>query len=34
MPDVDPAALDLLAAPDDRVAHWEALLAEVRGLRA
>jgi o-succinylbenzoate synthase len=33
MPDVDPAALDLLAAPDDRVAHWEALLAEVRGLR-
>jgi o-succinylbenzoate synthase len=34
MRDVDPAALDLLAAPDDRVAHWEARLAEVRGLRA
>lgn len=33
-PVVDPAALDLLVATDDRVAHWEARLAEVRGLRA
>ena len=33
-PHVDPAALDLLAATDDRVAHWEARLAEVRGLRS
>jgi O-succinylbenzoate synthase len=31
---VDPAALDLLAAGPDRVAHWEARLAEVRGLRS
>jgi O-succinylbenzoate synthase len=30
-PPVDPHALDLLAATDDRVAHWEARLAEVRG---
>jgi len=30
---VDPAAYDLMAATDDRVAHWEARLAEVRGLR-
>ena len=30
---VDPAALDLLAATPDRVAHWEARLAEVRGVR-
>jgi O-succinylbenzoate synthase len=28
-PDVDPAALDRLAAAPDRVAHWEARLAEV-----
>ena len=32
-PRVDPHALDLLAAPPARVAHWEARLAEVRGLR-
>jgi O-succinylbenzoate synthase len=30
MPRVDPAALDLLTATPDRVAHWEARLAEVR----
>jgi O-succinylbenzoate synthase len=34
MPRVDPAALDLLTAGPDRVAHWEARLAEVRGLRS
>jgi len=34
MPLVDPAALDLLTAGPDRVAHWEARLAEVRGLRS
>ena len=28
---VDPHALDLLAATEDRVAHWEARLAQVRG---
>lgn len=33
VPRVDPAALDLLAATPDRTAHWEARLAEVRGLR-
>ena len=33
VPRVDPAAYDLLAAPDDRTAHWQARLAEVRGLR-
>jgi O-succinylbenzoate synthase len=32
-PEVDPAALDRLAAPPDRVAHWEARLAGVRRLR-
>ncbi|HJQ06037.1 MAG TPA: o-succinylbenzoate synthase [Nocardioides sp.] len=32
-PVVEPAALDRLAAPADRVAHWEARLAEVRALR-
>ena len=32
-PTVDPAALDRLAAPPDRVAAWEARLAEVRALR-
>ncbi|TIC89397.1 O-succinylbenzoate synthase [Nocardioides sp. GY 10113] len=32
-PVVDPAALDRLAAAPDRVAHWEARLAEVRALR-
>ncbi|WP_300458366.1 o-succinylbenzoate synthase [uncultured Nocardioides sp.] len=32
-PTVDPAALDRLAAAPDRVAHWEARLAEVRALR-
>jgi O-succinylbenzoate synthase len=32
-PRVDPAALDLLRARPARVAHWEARLAEVRGLR-
>ncbi|MEQ6903787.1 o-succinylbenzoate synthase [Nocardioides sp. YIM 152588] len=32
-PAVDPAALDRLAAAPDRVAHWEARLAEVRALR-
>jgi o-succinylbenzoate synthase len=31
-PTVDPHALDLLSATDDRVAHWEARLAEVRSL--
>jgi O-succinylbenzoate synthase len=34
MPRVDPHALDLLAAGAERVAHWEARLAEVRGLRS
>ena len=29
---VDPHAADLLAATADRVAHWEARLAEVRAL--
>jgi O-succinylbenzoate synthase len=33
MPVVDPAALDLAAATADRVAHWQARLAEVRGFR-
>ena len=33
MPRVDPAALDLLTATPERTAHWEARLAEVRGLR-
>ncbi|WP_432476398.1 o-succinylbenzoate synthase [Nocardioides sp. GXQ0305] len=32
-PSVDPSALDRLAAPPDRVAAWEARLAEVRALR-
>ena len=32
-PRVDPAALDRLAAPPERVAAWEARLAEVRALR-
>ena len=32
-PTVDPAALDRLAAPPERVAAWEARLAEVRALR-
>ena len=32
-PTVDPAALDRLAAAPERVAHWEARLAEVRALR-
>lgn len=32
-PLVDPEALERLAAPDDRVAHWEGRLAEVRALR-
>ncbi|WP_460851099.1 o-succinylbenzoate synthase [Nocardioides montaniterrae] len=32
-PDVDLVALDRLAAAPDRVAHWEARLAEVRALR-
>jgi O-succinylbenzoate synthase len=32
LPTVDPHALDLLAATDDRIAHWEARLAEVRAL--
>lgn len=32
-PVVDPAALDLLLATDDRAAHWQARLAEVRGWR-
>ncbi len=32
-PTVDRAALDRLAAAPDRVAHWEARLAEVRALR-
>lgn len=30
LPAVDPAALDRLAAPPERVAHWEARLAAVR----
>jgi O-succinylbenzoate synthase len=34
VPTVDPGALDLLSATADRVAHWEARLAEVRGWRA
>jgi O-succinylbenzoate synthase len=33
MPLVDPAALDDVAATADRVAHWQARLAEVRGFR-
>jgi O-succinylbenzoate synthase len=32
-PAPDPAALERLAAPADRVAHWEARLAQVRALR-
>ncbi|GAA3655573.1 o-succinylbenzoate synthase [Nocardioides ginsengisoli] len=32
-PVVDPVALDRVAAAPDRVAHWEARLAEVRALR-
>ena len=32
-PTVDPAALERLAAAPERVAHWEARLAEVRALR-
>jgi O-succinylbenzoate synthase len=32
-PVVDEAALERLAAAPDRVAHWEARLAEVRGVR-
>ena len=32
LPQVDPHALDLLRATPDRVAHWEARLAEVRAL--
>ena len=32
-PTVDPAALDRLVPGPDRVAHWEARLAEVRALR-
>jgi O-succinylbenzoate synthase len=32
LPRVDPHAADLLAATADRVAHWEARLAEVRAL--
>ena len=32
LPSVDPHAVDLLSATDDRVAHWEARLAEVRAL--
>jgi O-succinylbenzoate synthase len=32
-PEPDPAALERLAAPADRVAHWEARLAQVRALR-
>ena len=32
-PTVDPAALDRLVPAPDRVAHWEARLAEVRALR-
>ncbi len=31
LPTVDPHALDMLSATDDRVAHWAARLAEVRG---
>jgi len=31
-PLVDPHALDLVRATPDRVAHWEARLAEVRAL--
>jgi len=33
VPAVDPAALERVAAPPDRVAHWEARLADVRSLR-
>ena len=33
VPTVDPAAVGRLAADPDRVAHWEARLAEVRALR-
>ena len=33
VPTVDPAAVSRLAADPDRVAHWEARLAEVRALR-
>jgi len=32
-PQVDDAALDRLAAAPDRVAHWEARMAQVRGVR-
>ena len=32
-PTVDPDALRRLTAAPDRVAHWEARLAEVRALR-
>jgi len=32
LPRVDPHAFDLLEATPDRVAHWEARLAEVRAL--
>jgi O-succinylbenzoate synthase len=32
LPTVDPHALDLLTAPNARVAHWEARLAEVRSV--
>ena len=32
-PAVDPAALDRLAAPPARVAHWEARLSQVRAVR-
>ena len=32
-PEVDESALARLAASPDRVAHWEARLAEVRALR-
>ena len=32
-PAVDPAALERLRAEPERVAHWEARLAEVRALR-
>ena len=33
VPEVDPVALAAVAASDDRVAHWERRLAEVRALR-
>ena len=33
VPEIDEPALDRLAAPPDRVAHWEARLAEIRALR-